>query len=67
MTRRRHKIEALRQRAVVLRHNAARDILEAKKCDDEADALSSDVLDEDSAAETVAWYFNCIRRMRRAH
>lgn len=64
---RRHKIEALRQRAEVLRHNAARDIAEAKKCDDEATALESDVLDEESAAEVAHWYFNVTRRMRACH
>lgn len=65
--KRRSKIESLRQRAVVLRHNAARDITRAHELDREADALDSDVLDEESARSVTEWYFNTVRRMRACH
>lgn len=61
------KINRLRTQAATLRRRAAEFQIDADRLDREADALESDVLDEESAAEVVVFHFNMLRRMRRAH
>lgn len=61
------RINRLRTQAATLRRRAAEFQIDAARLDREADALAEDVLDEDSAAETAAWYFAAVRRMRACH
>lgn len=64
---RRTKINRLRQQAAVLRRRPAEFQIDAERLDREADAMGSDVYDEESAAEVAHWYFGVLRGMRRAH
>ena len=61
------RINRLRTQAATLRRRAAEYQADAARLEHEAAALEEDVLDEESSAEVVQWYFDMTRRMRLAH